>query len=66
MRYAVQRGENVNDLNSEASPAYFYGNIMTGLSVSLDQLTIIGFAGIRNLFDKRYAGFINVNDFFGR
>jgi iron complex outermembrane receptor protein len=53
----------VNDLNSEKSPAYFYGNFMAGLTYSNNYLDLTGFAGMNNIFDKRYASFININDF---
>jgi len=56
----------VNDENSERSGDYFYGNIMAGLTFDLENYKITTFAGIHNLFDKRYVSFININDFNGR
>jgi iron complex outermembrane receptor protein len=56
----------VNDSNSEKSSAYFYGNFMAGLTYSNDHFDLTGFAGMNNIFDKRYASFININDYYGR
>jgi iron complex outermembrane receptor protein len=56
----------VNDANSETAPAYFYGNIMGGVTFQNESFSAILFAGINNIFDKRYVGFINTNDFLGR
>ncbi|MEO8230808.1 MAG: TonB-dependent receptor [Ignavibacteriota bacterium] len=56
----------VNDSNSEQSPGYFYGNFMAGLTYSNDYLDLTGFFGINNIFDKRYASFININDYYNR
>lgn len=56
----------VNDSNSEQSPAYFYGNFMAGLTYSSDDFDITGFAGMNNIFDKKYASFININDYYNR
>ena len=55
-----------DDANLGSSPAYFYGNIMGGVHVVHEPFNTIAFVGVRNLFDRRYAGFINVNDFLGR
>ncbi len=56
----------VDDRNSESSPPYFYGNVMAGINVSVGQINVVAYAGSNNIFDKRYAGFISVNDFYGR
>jgi iron complex outermembrane receptor protein len=56
----------VDDRNSEKSPAYFYGNFMIGASVSLGSFSAVLYGGMNNTFDKRYSGFININDFAGR
>jgi iron complex outermembrane recepter protein len=56
----------VNDENSEKSPGYFYGNFMAGLTYSNDYFDLTGFAGMNNIFDKRYASFININDYYNK
>ncbi|MCG6914837.1 TonB-dependent receptor [bacterium BMS3Abin03] len=56
----------VNDANSEQSAGYFYGNVMAGLSFSNEYFGTVFYLGAGNIFDKRYAGFININDFYGR
>jgi len=56
----------VNDLNSETSPSYFYGNVMAGLNFTVGTTNAIAYFAVNNLFDKRYVGFININDFNGR
>lgn len=53
----------VNDLNSDASSSYFYGNSMVGLNYNDNFIGAIFYVGINNIFDKRYSGFININDF---
>ena len=53
----------VDDKNDVESPGYFYGNIMFGLNFNFEKYGIITFAGVNNIFDKRYAGFININDY---
>ena len=56
----------VNDENSESNSGYFYGNFMAGLTFSNDYFDITGFAGMNNIFDKRYSSFININDYYGK
>lgn len=56
----------VNDGNTESTPAYFYANPMVGLTLTLGETHAVAFAGINNIFDRRYAGFININDYTGR
>jgi iron complex outermembrane receptor protein len=56
----------VNDANSEQSAGYFYGNVMAGLSFSNEYFGTVFYLGAGNIFNKRYAGFININDFYGR
>jgi len=56
----------VNDANSETAPAYFYGNIMGGVTFQSELFSAVLYAGIYNIFDKRYVGFVNTNDFLGR
>jgi iron complex outermembrane receptor protein len=56
----------VNDANTATAPAYFYGNILLGLNFRAGQFGGVAYAGIHNIFDRRYASYINVNEFFGR
>jgi iron complex outermembrane receptor protein len=56
----------VNDENSAAAPAYFYGNIMGGLTYRSEIFSVVLYAGVYNIFDKKYIGFVNTNDFQGR
>lgn len=56
----------VNDANSESTPGYFYGNPMAGVSISYSRIHALAYAGVKNVFDRRYAGFININDSYGR
>lgn len=55
-----------NDSNSEYAPGYFYGNVMAGVNVKLNNYKITGYVGLRNIFDKKYIGFVNINDYLGR
>lgn len=56
----------VDDSNTEKAPAYFYGNVLIGASVSFGDLGVVLYGGSHNIFDRRYAGYINVNDYYGR
>jgi iron complex outermembrane receptor protein len=56
----------VDDANSATAPAYFYGNIMLGATYSSELMGIVFYAGVNNIFDKRYVGFVNINDYYGR
>jgi iron complex outermembrane receptor protein len=56
----------VNDQNTETAPVYFYGNFLLGLNLKMEDFGAVLYAGMHNIFDRRYAGFINVNEFYGR
>jgi iron complex outermembrane receptor protein len=56
----------VNDNNSESTPSYFYGNVMAGINFNVGKLNTVIYAGVNNIFDKRYVGYVNINDFYGR
>lgn len=56
----------VDDANTETASAYFYGNIMTGLTYQSELFSTVFYAGVYNIFDKKYVGFVNINDFNGR
>lgn len=55
-----------NDLNNAQSSGYFYGNAMGGINFTLGRVNTIIYLGVNNIFDKRYTGYININDFYGR
>ncbi len=54
-----------NDGNSERVSSYFYGNAMAGLNFDIGQVGTTFYFGMNNIFDKRYVGFVNINDFNG-
>jgi iron complex outermembrane receptor protein len=56
----------VDDANSETSPGYFYGNAMFGITYGTELFGIVLYGGVANIFDKRYVGFININDYYRR
>lgn len=56
----------VNDANSESTSPYFYGNVMGGLTYEGKLFSAVLYAGVYNIFDKRYIGFVNTNDYLGR
>ena len=39
---------------------------MTGLTYQSEHFSTVFYAGVYNIFDKKYVGFVNINDFFGR
>ncbi len=56
----------VDDKNSQSTSPYFYSNPMAGINLSIGKMNILGFVGASNIFNKRFIGFINTNDFYGR
>lgn len=56
----------VDDKNSIATSPYFYSNPMVGINISLNKFNVLGFAGVNNIFNKKYVGFVNINDYYGR
>ena len=56
----------VDDANSAYAPDYFYGNIMIGGAYNTELLGVVFYAGLNNIFDRRYVGFVNINDYQGR
>jgi iron complex outermembrane receptor protein len=56
----------VDDANSAFAPDYFYGNIMLGAAYNTELLGVVFYAGLNNIFDRRYVGFVNINDYYGR
>jgi iron complex outermembrane receptor protein len=53
----------VNDQNSEKASPYFLGSAMTGINYSSNKFNAVLYIGAGNIFDKRYSGFININDY---
>lgn len=51
----------VDDANSDDVPEYFYGNIMAGFTYDIGKFNVVFTSGIKNIFDRRYVGFININ-----
>jgi len=47
-------------------PGYFYGNSMAGINMNVKNINFTAYVGINNIFDKRYVGFININEYYGR
>jgi iron complex outermembrane receptor protein len=56
----------VDDANTESSAGYFYGNMLAGINLTLADINATAYVGVNNIFDKRYVGFININEFYGR
>lgn len=56
----------VDDDNIKSTGAYFYSNPLAGLSFTYENLNILAFAGAYNLFNKKYVGYVNINDYYGR
>jgi len=56
----------LNDSNSARSPGYFYGNSMAGVNATFEPFNVVFYVGVNNIFDRRYVGFVNINDFYGR
>ncbi|XID74330.1 TonB-dependent receptor domain-containing protein [Alkanindiges sp. WGS2144] len=52
----------VNDLNSDAAPAYSISSAFLGYVWQLPRFTIRGFGRVDNLFDKNYSGSVIVNE----
>ncbi|MEP7145570.1 MAG: TonB-dependent receptor [bacterium] len=51
----------VDDANNESTPAYFYGNIMAGITYDINRFNFLFTSGLNNIFDRRYVGFVNIN-----
>lgn len=59
--YQHVSGMFVNDANSEKSSDYNIVNALFGADVVLGKLNISLSAGVKNVFDLSYVGFININ-----
>lgn len=51
----------VDDANSATVPEYFYGNVMLGATWSSKNFNLLLTGGVKNIFDRRFVGFININ-----
>lgn len=56
----------VDDANSETSSEFFYGNVMFGITYGTERIGVVLYGGIYNIFDRRYVGFVNINDYYRR
>ncbi|MCX7833926.1 MAG: TonB-dependent receptor [Ignavibacteria bacterium] len=56
----------VDDANSKSTNGYFYANPLFGINIYYNKLNFLAYIGINNIFDKRYVGYININDYWGR
>jgi outer membrane receptor for Fe3+-dicitrate len=50
-----------DDMNSEQTETYLYANPMGGINLILGNLSILLSGGVKNVFNKKYVGFININ-----
>lgn len=56
----------VNDTNSDAAAGYFVASANAGYVATFGRVRLTGFARVDNLFDRRYAGSVIVNEGSGR
>ena len=56
----------VDDLNSDSAPNYAIASVRAGYSMQWQRWTINTFARVDNLFSRRYAGSVIVNESNGR
>lgn len=64
--YQYVSGLYIDDKNSEQSNAYNLWNFMLGLDYRLGYINLMVSGGINNIFNKKYAAFININSTQGR
>lgn len=50
-----------DDRNTESASPYFFANVMAGINYRNKDLSLIFSAGLKNIFNRVYTGFINVN-----
>jgi iron complex outermembrane recepter protein len=50
-----------DDANTVVIPGYFYGNVLAGVTCNFKNFNILFTAGLNNIFDEKYVGFVNVN-----
>lgn len=51
----------VDDQNTESTSPYFFANLMAGVTYSPGNFSLLLSAGVKNIFNRRYIGFININ-----
>ncbi len=51
----------VDDKNSESTASYFYASTLLGADYRIKNFSVLLSAGVNNIFNKVYVGFINVN-----
>lgn len=51
----------VDDGNTESTSPYFFANVMAGLNYTGKNFNMILSAGVKNIFNRRYIGFISIN-----
>ena len=56
----------VNDLDTDAAPSYFVVSADVGYGFTISSGQLRTFFSIDNLFDRKYAGSVIVNDGNGR
>lgn len=56
----------VNDKNSEETGSYSYFNSLLGVTAEFDRFNLLFSVGLNNIFDRKYVGYININDSNGR
>lgn len=56
----------VDDKNSQSTSPFFYSNPMAGINFLINRINILTYIGVNNIFNKRYVGFININDYRSR
>jgi len=56
----------VDDKNSESTESYSYFNSLIGVTAEYDKFNLLFSFGFNNIFDRKYVGFININDSNGR
>lgn len=64
--YQYISGLYTDDKNSEQSDAYNLWNFVLGLDYRLGYINLTVSGGINNIFNKKYAAFININSTQGR
>ncbi len=64
--YQYVSGMYVNDKNSEKTNSYNLMNFVIGVDQRFGKFNLLLSTGVNNIFDKKYAGFININSTGGR
>lgn len=59
-------GMYTDDANSEKTEDYAVFNFTLGIDAFIGPLNLILAGGVRNLFDEKYVGFININSATGQ